>query len=325
MNHGVLFRWRLSKAFALLFIFALILVLSAHWSELVAQIVQYQKALHLRLSEHIQAVTRKPLETAFALIALSFVYGVFHAIGPGHGKAVISTYLAANRETLRRGIFISFASALLQSMTAIVLVTALAKLFSFKLAEIHLYGSGIAGVSYLLVLALGLILMANALKRLFVLKQTVRTRNIEHAVLGNSAHHRHDHRESCGCSHGYAPESLPSAFQTLSLIVSMGIRPCSGAIVVLIYAHLVGVFGYGMLATLMMGVGTGLSVALIAVGTVFARSWLEKRVVSASHNHTQNMRLLSPVLRLLGGGLLAVIGWSLFAATSSLTAGHPMF
>ena len=53
---------------------------------------------------------------------LSFAYGVFHAVGPGHGKAVIASYLVANRETARRGIVLSFASALMQSLVAILIV-----------------------------------------------------------------------------------------------------------------------------------------------------------------------------------------------------------
>ena len=59
---------------------------------------------------------------AYTLIGISFVYGIFHAAGPGHGKAVISSYLVANDETWRRGVALSFASALLQALTAIAIV-----------------------------------------------------------------------------------------------------------------------------------------------------------------------------------------------------------
>ena len=56
------------------------------------------------------------------LIGLSFAYGVFHAAGPGHGKAVISSYMIANETALKRGMVISFLSALLQGVAAILLV-----------------------------------------------------------------------------------------------------------------------------------------------------------------------------------------------------------
>ena len=58
----------------------------------------------------------------WGLMGISFLYGIFHAAGPGHGKAVISSYLVANEETWRRGIVLSFASAVLQSLTAIAIV-----------------------------------------------------------------------------------------------------------------------------------------------------------------------------------------------------------
>src|SRR6266853_6202727 len=59
---------------------------------------------------------------AWSLMGLSFLYGIFHAAGPGHGKAVISSYVVANEETWRRGVALSFASALLQALVAVLIV-----------------------------------------------------------------------------------------------------------------------------------------------------------------------------------------------------------
>jgi nickel/cobalt exporter len=75
-------------------------------------------------------------------MGISFVYGIFHAAGPGHGKAVISSYLVANEETWRRGVTLSFASALLQAITAVLIVAVAAVLIgasrsSAKAAALH--------------------------------------------------------------------------------------------------------------------------------------------------------------------------------------------
>jgi ABC-type nickel/cobalt efflux system permease component RcnA len=64
--------------------------------------------------------------------AAELLYGVLHAAGPGHGKAVVSAWLLANERQLRRGVLISFMAAAVQAMTAIVLVTGL--LLSVKAA-----------------------------------------------------------------------------------------------------------------------------------------------------------------------------------------------
>ena len=101
----------------------------------------------------------------------------------------------------------------------------------------------------------------------------------------------------------------------------MGMRPCSGAIVVLIYAHLVGVFEYGILATLMMGLGTGLSIATIALGTQLAKNWFVKLAESElfqSSFHAGNW------LRMAGGVIIFILGFSLFDAATQAASGHPL-
>ena len=91
----------------------------------------------------------------WGLMGISFVYGIFHAAGPGHGKAVISSYLFANEETWRRGIALSLASAVMQSLTAIAIVGVAAILFgaTAKLMSdtVNLIETG----SYVLIVLLG--------------------------------------------------------------------------------------------------------------------------------------------------------------------------
>ena len=57
---------------------------------------------------------------AWSLFALSFLYGIFHAAGPGHGKAVISSYMVANEETWTRGVVLSFALVAILSLCQFV-------------------------------------------------------------------------------------------------------------------------------------------------------------------------------------------------------------
>ena len=96
---------------------------------------------------------------AWTLMGISFCYGIFHAAGPGHGKAVISSYLVANDETWRRGIALSFASAILQAFTAIAIVGIAAVLLG---ATAHAMGNTvriIEMVSYALIVLIGLRLL----------------------------------------------------------------------------------------------------------------------------------------------------------------------
>ncbi len=91
----------------------------------------------------------------WSLMGISFVYGIFHAAGPGHGKAVISSYLFANEETWRRGIALSLASAVMQSLTAITIVGVAALLLGATAKLMSDTVSVIETASYVLIVLLG--------------------------------------------------------------------------------------------------------------------------------------------------------------------------
>src|SRR3954453_14567797 len=89
------------------------------------------------------------------LMGISFLYGIFHAAGPGHGKAVISSYLVANDETWKRGITLSFASAFVQALVAVVVVGIAAVIFNATARTMNNAVWWIEVVSYLLIAAIG--------------------------------------------------------------------------------------------------------------------------------------------------------------------------
>src|SRR5262249_42827824 len=91
----------------------------------------------------------------WGLLGLSFLYGVFHAAGPGHGKAVISSYLVANEETWRPGVVLSFASALLQAFVAVAIVGVAAVLLNQTAKVMGDVVRWIEIVSYGLIAAVG--------------------------------------------------------------------------------------------------------------------------------------------------------------------------
>jgi ABC-type nickel/cobalt efflux system permease component RcnA len=97
--------------------------LSSLWARTVIYVRSQQRDLHRELAGAIKALRREgSAAAAWSLIVLSFLYGVFHAAGPGHGKAVISTYLVTHKSALSRGIWLSAVASLIQGLTAIHLV-----------------------------------------------------------------------------------------------------------------------------------------------------------------------------------------------------------
>jgi nickel/cobalt exporter len=247
----------------------------------------------------------------WALMGISFIYGIFHAAGPGHGKAVISSYLVANEETWRRGIVLSLASALLQAITAVVIVGVAAALLG---ATAKMMGDAVRVieiVSYALIVLLGARLLwvkgrgfLRTWRAIGTMPQTRaagghgRERDHAHQHCSNHAHdhdghhgvsdvhdHHHDHDEEdgdvlpWGHAHGPEPEELagPGGWHRgLSAIVAVGLRPCSGAIIVLVFALAQGLFLAGVASTFVMGLGTAITVAAIATLAVAAREAAKK-------------------------------------------------
>lgn len=223
---------------------------------------------------------------AWALIGLSFAYGVFHALGPGHGKAVISSYVLANRQTARNGALLALASALIQALVAIALVAALALVFNATAATMNNATRWLELASYALVTLLGVWLVwAKAIRPLL---RTRGRREFAAAAHGQAhvhvhthgggdaqAHHHHDHDHDCACGHAHAPapEQVAGPLnwrRAGTAILAVGLRPCSGALIVLVFALAQGFFLAGVASALAMGLGTGLTVAALACLAVAA-------------------------------------------------------
>jgi nickel/cobalt exporter len=231
----------------------------------------------------------------WGLMGISFVYGVFHAAGPGHGKAVISSYLLANEETWRRGVVLSFASALLQAATAVALVAIAAVLIGATAKMMGETVRVIEFVSYALIVLVGVRLLwvkgrgfLHALREVGSKTEPAAVTAPGHVHDVDDAHaHDHDDEGSAlpwGHAHGPEPEQLagPGGWgRGLSAIVAVGLRPCSGAILVLVFALAQGLFWAGVASTMVMGLGTAITVAAIATLAVAARA-VAKRIATAS-------------------------------------------
>ena len=230
---------------------------------------------------------------AYTLLGVSFLYGIFHAAGPGHGKAVISSYLVANNETWRRGIVLSFASAMLQAFTAIAIVGIAAELLGATAKAMGETVRVIEIVSYALIVLIGLRLLwvkGRAFLRLLRGEKPAHHahdhnhHHHDHVHQHGHDHHRghahshhHDHEEEASAwAHAHAPEPQELTGRHwlrhgLAAIVAVGLRPCSGAIIVLVFALAQGLFWIGVASTFVMGIGTAITVAAIATLAVGAR------------------------------------------------------
>jgi ABC-type nickel/cobalt efflux system permease component RcnA len=315
---------------------------------IVGWLLAKQSEFYREMSATIRAA-KSDGSAVWTLLAISFAYGIFHAAGPGHGKAVISSYLVANRETARRGIVLSFASALLQALVAVVLVGICAWLLNATAKTMCGAERAIEIASYVLIAAFGVRLVwtkgggfIRALQVKPVLVPAMAMAAVHHHdhnhahsdrdrhdhVHDHGHHHRHAHAdhdhdqghhhdhghvhdEHCGHSHGPTPDQLagPGGWQRgLGAIFAVGLRPCSGAILVLVFALAQGLFWAGIAATFVMGLGTAITVATIAVLAVSARGLAQRLSGGTNGRGTLIMRGIefaaAGLVLLFGIGLL---------------------
>ena len=316
-----------------------------------------QQGFYRALTGALKAM-REDGSQLWVLVGLSFAYGVFHAAGPGHGKAVISSYMLANEVALRRGVMLSFVSAFLQGVTAVLVMT---------LAYLVLRGTSVSMTdatwflevtSYALITAFGAWLLWRKAGPL-VRSRPARSLSAAHAHAhahhhaaqghhhdahvhdercGHShaapfahhhrAHHHHDHNdhhhahgagEVCStCGHAHAPD--PALLKgehfdwktAWSAVAAVGLRPCSGALIVLTFAFLNGLWLGGVMSVFAMALGTAITVSALAILAVTAKNWA---VVMAGDGRMGNR--IHAAIEIGGAALVFLLGVALLSASLS--------
>ena len=282
---------------------------------LLAWVVDKQQTMQRTLAMSVKDLkSANPIAGALTLAALSFIYGILHAVGPGHGKTVISSYIVANEETARRGVILSFIAAGVQAMTAVVLVSVLLFGLNASGLQINAWSNQLESVSYALIALVGLYLLATQLLKLwrswrgaprafaFVgdarhSQAALERHDHSHHVHDHHAHdHSHDHAHDDDHDHGHhhhahdhqghhhAPGEAcnhivdarqlagPMSWRKMmAVVLSVGIRPCTGAILVLVFAVTQGLFWAGVAATFAMAFGTAITVAVLATFALGSR------------------------------------------------------
>src|SRR5258705_8755967 len=190
---------------------------------IIGWILAKQSEFYREMSATIRAA-KSDGSAVWTLLGISFAYGIFHAAGPGHGKAVISSYLVANEETARRGIVLSFASALLQALVAVAIVAVFAWLVSSTAKTMCSAEKAIEIASYGLIAAFGARLVwtkGGGFMRGLQTQRPAPALAVVHHDHDHGHHHHHHHGdhhdhgnpdhvhdEQCGHSHGPMPNEL---------------------------------------------------------------------------------------------------------------------
>ena len=297
-----------------------------HW------VIAMQADLHRRLTQAVTLLDRAPTSDAWlTLIGLSLFYGVFHAAGPGHGKAVISAYLVSQGGAWRRALALSVAAALLQGAVAIVLILALVEGLGWLTREALGSVVWVERLSFALVALLGLWLSARALGRLLKLARSSSADpgtfhgapHDPHEKHSHREHHsHHEHHDCCSGHHHVSPDG-PRREAWLA-VLAIGARPCSGAVLLMGVTSLLSQPWMGVAAVLAMSLGTALTVSTLGLASVLARDWVAARAARASAARGRVMARLGALVALTGGLLIAGLGILLMSQVGASDPSLPL-
>jgi len=301
-----------------LFVFSLLLAVCSYylwqyWPTVLIASIQAQKYLYTQFTELLQAAKEHDLLAGIMLVGMSFLYGLLHSLGPGHGKVIMSTYVATHTTKVKLSLILTLVSALLQALVAIVLVSVLLMVFSASMKVVNHTAAQMIELSFYAVVILGgIIVWRNvlAIRQSFKAKASIATPTTT---------------STCSCGHSHSADAAQvnrasSLREYIGVILSIGLRPCSGAIMVLLFSSVLDIYWLGIISAIAMGLGTALTTSLIALMTISGKKLLS--FYSQSHTHgkynSQNSKLLSDLysklLALFGGLLLVAIGLILLAS-----------
>lgn len=288
-----------------------------------------QSSLTHLMASQVHALHSDPA-ALWGLVALGLGYGVFHAAGPGHGKALIASYMMANERSLKRGLIMALLAALLQASVAIVLVGIAALIVNATASQMNVAADWLDIASCAGVVVLGLWLSWRKGRALIAaLRQRVARRQAMAAApafagiawrqpprtLSAAAYRALEPGADANPDLCCAPSAAMIAGQmswrdAAGTVIAAGSRPCSGAILILVFALAQGVFAAGLFATFAMALGVAVTTGALASMAVFAKS-VAMRFASGEETHSALVaRAFEFVasLAVLAFGLLMLLG-----------------
>jgi ABC-type nickel/cobalt efflux system permease component RcnA len=243
-------------------------------------VLTFQREANRAISAQMRAIrdgtTTKPL--ALGLL-LAFAYGAVHAAGPGHGKLVVVSYFLSREARVGRGLLMGAQIALMHVLSAIVIVVfadlLLRKGFGGAPSEVP----AVRLVSYGLILTIGLAMLWRAVRRARA-----------------PTHHEHD--AQCGCGARHDESGL--------LSLGVGLVPCTGSILILLYAMANGILPAGLLLVGMIALGMAVTMGALGLASVFARRLVTTRI--ARHGRTAVVLDVGGALAITALGAVLIAG-----------------
>jgi len=204
--------------------------------------IELQQQFNATISTNFREIgDENALLPILTILSIAFIYGVVHALGPGHGKLLVSSYfLRSNRsykEAFKMGYLISLIHTISALSISFILYYLLEVVFSQTFQEVSFY---MTKISALLIIGVAIYLFFE------------------------------QHKE-----HSSADVTQRS---DLSIALSAGVIPCPGVMTIILFSILIGNISVGIAAAVFMSVGMGLTISLSAIVATATRSQTPSKI-----------------------------------------------
>jgi ABC-type nickel/cobalt efflux system permease component RcnA len=262
------------------------------WQRAAAVFLAVQSTVNRTINERLVHIKREhSLAALLAGLAIAFAYGVFHALGPGHGKAVLLSYFVSREARIGRGIWMGTQIALFHVASAIVIVVVvhlvLQQAFARPVDELGF----LKVASYGAIMAIGVAMLHGALRD----RRARRAAEHDHGHDDGHVHH-------AGCGHHH---DLRAAWREGGLLsFAVGLIPCSGAVLILVYCLANGLLLSGVLMAGSIALGMAITLAALGIATIYAR----KGAILMAARSGRPRSAVPAALGLVGPGFITLFG-----------------
>lgn len=257
---------------------------AAPYSKLLRQVNTAQRALRKEMSSLGREIKRNPNGKSFwSFLMFSFLYGIIHALGPGHGKSIVFSYFLGRKGTLWKGVLMGHLLTAVHTLSAIAVVLGAYYLLNLKgSTALSSASQPLSTASYYLIIGLGVFIV---LHTLYELAGTLKKKQPNISDANNRG--------------------------IITVSVVAGLVPCPGAAILLSFALGLGLLTTGLLGTLFFTLGMGITTSLFGIFSIHSR----KMLMHVAGHGSSMMTFLHSSLALIAGLIIIGTGWIMVSAT----------
>lgn len=250
-------------------------------------IAQAQKVLREKMTSAITAMKQGDWNAIWKFLAICFIYGMLHALGPGHGKSIVVGYFIARRGRWRQGVALGAGITVTHTMSAVLLLFVLYAIFKATVFSAFETGRiGIEKASYALIMITGILLVILGIRDFFAQKKKEREATSSEAALPPTARWR----------------------EIIGVAAITGIVPCPAVALIVLFCLLNSMVALSLLGALVICIGMTITNITFGIAAVALRKGIDK-----GSAHTRLAANIYTAASLVGGLVIFISGLLLFS------------